>query len=123
MAKKIQGTTTLVTVLSSKGESTLVEYLDADGVLCRKYVPTNRVLHRFVADEVLECGIQYGYPWDEIVINFDMGQFAREMHNAELWTVEDVLKSPKTLTGVLRKVFEESFKTVLETALREKKRS
>lgn len=123
MAKKIQGSMTLVTVLSSKGASTLVEYLNADGVLCRKYVPANKVLDHFVADEILERGISYGFPWDEIEIRFDMQKFAVEMHNAELWTVEDVLKSPKKLTGVLRKVFEESFKTVLETALREKKRS
>lgn len=122
MAKKIQGTTTLVTVLSSKGSSTLVEYMDA-GVLRRKYVPTAKVLNGFVADDVLERGIPYGFPWDEIEIKFDMQQFATEMHNAELWTVEDVLKAPKKLTGVLRKIFEASFKTVLETAFREKKRS
>lgn len=123
MAKKIQGALTLVTVLSSKGESTLVEYFDTDGVLQRRYVPTKKVLDQFVSDDVLERGIPYGYPWEEILINFDMSKFAREMHNAELWTVEDVLRAPKKLTGVLRKVFEESFKTILETALREKKRS
>lgn len=122
MAKKIQGTTTLVTILSSKGSSTLVEYLDA-GILQRKYVPTAKVLNGFVADDVLERGIPYGFPWEEIEIKFDMQQFAVEMHNAELWTVEDVLKAPKKLTGVLRKIFEASFKTVLETAFREKKRS
>jgi hypothetical protein len=122
MAKKIQGTSTLVTILSSKGASTLVEYM-LDGVLQRKYVPTEKVLNQFVPDEVLARGIQYGFPWEEIVINFDMQQFATEMHNAELWTVEDVLKSPKKLTGVLRKIFEDSFKAVLETAVREKKRS
>lgn len=123
MAKKIQGTTTLVTILSSKGASTLVEYLNADGVLQRKYVPANKVLEEFVSDEILERGISYGFPWEEIVINFDMSQFAVEMHNAELWTVEDVLRAPKKLTGVLRKIFEASFKTILETAFREKKRS
>jgi len=122
MAKKIQGTSTLVTVLSSKGASTLVEYM-LDGVLQRKYVPTNKVLNQFVSDEVLARGIPYGFPWEEIVISFDMQQFANEMHNAELWTVEDVLKSPKKISGVLRKIFEDSFRTVLETAVREKKRS
>jgi len=121
--KKIQGATTLVTILSAKGESTLVEYLNIDGVLQRRYVPTKKIVDQFVADEVLERGIPYGFPWDEIVIDFDTSQFAREMHNAELWTAEDVLKSPKKLTGVLRKVFEKSFKAILETAQREKKRS
>jgi hypothetical protein len=71
----------------------------------------------------LERGIPYGFPWEEIEIKFDMQRFAIEMHNAGLWTVEDVLREPKTLTGVLRKIFEASFKTVLETAFREKKRS
>ena len=124
MAKKIQGATTLVTVVSAKGASTLVEYIDTDdGVLHRKYVPTAKLQNNFVGDDVLAQGIPYGYPWEEIVIHFNMQRFAVEMHNAELWTVEDVLKSPKQLTGVLRKIFEENFKSVLETALREKKRS
>jgi len=123
MAKKIQGDTTLVTVLSSKGESTLVEYLNTAGVLQRRYVPTKKVLEQFVADDVLERGIPYGFPWEEIKIEFDMQQFAIEMHNAELWTVEEVLHEQKKLTGVFRKIFETSFRAVLETALREKKRS
>jgi len=122
VAKKIQGASTLVTILSSQGASTLVEYM-ADGVLQRKYVPTSKVVDQFVDDKVLAQGIPYGFPWDEVVIHFDMQQFAVEMHNANLWTVEDVLKSPKALTGVLRKIFEDSFRTVLETAVREKKRS
>jgi len=85
-------------------------------------VPTDKVLNQFVDDQVLARGIPYGFPWEEIVINFNMQQFALEMHNADLWTVEDVLKNPKKVTGVLRKIFEDSFRTVLETALREKKR-
>lgn len=122
MAKKIQGATTLVTVISSKGASTLVEYLE-DGILRRKYVPADKVLDGFVADDVLERAIPHGFPWEEVEIKFDMQQFAIEMHNAGLWTVADVLREPKTLTGVLRKIFEASFKAVLETASREKKRN
>jgi hypothetical protein len=121
MAKKIQGASTLVTVLSTKGASTLVEYLK-DGVVHRKYVPTTKVSNQFVADEVLARGIPYGFPWEEIEISFDMRQFAIEMHNVDLWTVEDVLKAPKKVTGVLRKIFEQSFKAVLEAAVQEKKR-
>lgn len=123
MARKIQGARTLVTILDSKGASTLVEYLNADGVLCRKYVPSAKVENQLVADEILDRGIPYGFPWEEIVVSFDMAKFSQEMHNAELWTIEDVLRSPKKLTGVLRKIFEEPFKQVLQTALQEKKRS
>lgn len=119
--KKIQGTATLVVVRTIKGSSALVEYL-VDGVLFRKYVPANKIENQFVADSVLASGIPYGFPWEEISIDFDMQQFAIEMHNADLWTVEDVLRSPKKLTGVLRKIFENSFRTVLETAMQEKKR-
>lgn len=122
MAKKMQGTQTPITVLSTKGQSSLVEYLQ-DGVVCRRYIPSNKVLNRFVVDDVLERGIPYGFPWEEIEIKFDMQQFAVEMHNADLWTVDDVLRAPKKLTGVLRTIFENSFRTVLETAAREKKRS
>lgn len=123
MAKKIQGSLTFVTMLSTKGASTLVEWINDDGVLCRTYVPAAKFSNGFVADNVLASGIPYGFPWEEVEIKFDMQQFAIEMHNAGLWTVEDVLRQPKTLTGVLRKIFEASFKAVLETASREKKRS
>ena len=122
MAIKHQGSKTLVTVLSAKGASVLVEYLEND-VLRRKYVPANTLNERYVADSVLECGIPYGYPWEEIQIDFNAQQFAIEMQNAGLWTVEDVLREPNKLTGVLRKIFETSIRTVLETARREKKRS
>ena len=121
MAKKIMPTKTFVKVLSTQGASSLVEY-DQNGMLRRCYVPAHKVENNFVADTVLSSGIPYGFPWDEIVIEFDMQQFAIEMHNAELWTVEDVLKAPKKVTGVLRKIFEQSFKTILETAVQEKKR-
>lgn len=122
MTKKIQGEKTLVTILSSQGASTLTEYV-TDGVVYRKYVPTSKLEGNFIQDETLASGIPYGFPWDEIVIKFDPQKFAEAMHNAELWTVEDVLKSPAKLTGVLRKVFEQDFRKILETASSEKRRS
>lgn len=121
-AKKIQGAKTIVTILETKGKSTLVEYM-VDEMLYRKYVPTEKVLANFVEDEVLASGINYGFPWEEMDIKFDMRRFAIEMQNAELWTAQDVLKSPQKLTGVLRKVFEEDFKAILQTAVQEQKRS
>lgn len=122
MTTKPQVATTHVTVIATKGASTLVEYLQGD-LLQRKYVPASLVANRFVANDVLERGIPYGYPWDEIDLQFDGRQFAVEMINAGLWTVEDVLKEPKKLTGVLRRLFETQIKAVLEAALQEKKRS
>jgi hypothetical protein len=121
MPKKLPPTSTFVTVLSSQGASSLVQY-EIDGVLKRCYVPAHKVENSFVLDTVLASGIPYGFPWEEVQIHFDMQLFSREMHNADLWTAEDVLRSPKKVTGVLRKIFEDNFRAVLETAVREKKR-
>jgi hypothetical protein len=121
MAKKQQGAKTLVTIITSKGDSLLVEYM-LDGVLYRKYVPTHKLEGNFISDEVLEAGIPYGYPWEEMDIKFDMQEFAVQMHNADLWTAADLLKAPKKLTGVLRKLFESQFKEILKEAENENKR-
>lgn len=111
---------TFVSVISSKGKSSLVEYVEA-GIAYRVYVPAHQVKERLVSNEILASGIPYGHPWDEIKIDFDMKQFLSEMHNANLWTVEDVLRSPAKVTGVLRKVFEPSLKAILETAKQAKR--
>lgn len=121
MVKKIQGNKTLVTIVTMKDHSLLVEYFEND-ILTRKYVPVSKLEGNYIADDVLASGIQYGYPWEEMDIVFDMKLFAVEMHNAELWTVDDLLKTPNKLTGVLRKLFERQFKEILKTAENDKKR-
>lgn len=123
MAKKIQGALTVVTLIGQKGASALVEFLDANGVLCRKYVPLAKIENSMVADETLAAGIPYGIAWNEISLEFDAEKFAVEMHNADLWTANDVLRNPKKVSAVLRKILESGLKELLEMSRQEEKRS
>ena len=120
--KKIQGERTLVTVVSQKGDSTLVQFID-NGVLNRKYVPTDKVDGNMVDDQVLLRAIPYGYPWEDIVLTFDSLKFANEMRNVELWTVEDALKNPQKLWSALRATLAVNLSEILEVAKNETKRS
>ena len=120
MSKKIQGAKTPVTILRQKDNSTLVQYVD-DGVLTRKFVPTAKVSDNLVPDEVLEQGISYGYPWEEIELKFDVQKFANELRNIDVWTVEDALKNPQKLWSALRAAMADNLSTILVTAMNEKK--
>lgn len=121
MAKKITPTQTFVTVINTQGASALVEY-ESNGLIERKYVPINKINNGFVSDEVLASGIPYGYPWRELDFSFDMALFEKEMHNADLWTPADVQANPKKVTGVLRTIFEDHLRAVLDAANQERKR-
>jgi len=119
--KKIQGSKTFVTTIRTKGNSALVQYVD-DGVLTRKYVPAAKVFSDgLVADDVLEQGIQYGYPWEELSLAFDMQKFTNELRNADVWTVEDMLRTPQKLHSALNAAFADNIRNILEFAKQEKK--
>lgn len=119
---KMQGNNTLIKVIQSKGQSTLVEFIH-DGVSIRKFVPSDEVINGMVADQVLERAIPYGYPWSEISLTFDANMFEREMHNRELWTIEEALRNPKKLKSAIDATLASQLSSVLQIAHSEKKRS
>jgi len=118
--KKIQGSKTFVTTIRTKGNSALVQYVD-DGVLTRKYVPAAKVSDGLVPDEVLEQGIAYGYPWEEVELEFDSHQLADEMHQVDLWTVEEVLRNPQKVQAALNAILANGLSKILDIARNEKK--
>lgn len=116
----IQSKRTLVTVITRKDNSTLVQYVEA-GVLTRRYVPTKKVDNNYVEKDVLEQGIPFGYPWREMELKFDGMKFENEMHNVGLWTAQDVLKSPQKLWSALQATLADNLSTILELAKEDSK--
>ena len=106
---------TNVTVVSKKGETALVQYM-LDGVLNRKYIPVKELGNGYVLDTVLDKGIPYGHPWDEINLTFDSNRFAHEMRQVGLWTVEDAMKSPQKLWSALNATLSDNVSNILKTA-------
>ncbi len=109
-----------VTVIRQAGASTLVQYIQ-DGALMRRIVPAAEVIDNAVAEQVLAAGIPYGFPWEEIQMVFDMQKFVNELHQIDIWTAEDLLKSPQKLWSALRAALADSLSNVLEIARNEHK--
>lgn len=112
---------TRVTLVNRKGKSVLVEYVEA-GAVHRRYVPIVEVHDGAVENEVLERGIVYGFPWEEIELKFNADRFAKEMHDVGIWTIEDALLNPKNLWSALRATLAENLTEILTIASGEKKR-
>lgn len=108
-----------VTVILRKDNSTLVQYVE-DGLLTRKYVPTDEVKGNLVAHQVLLQGIPFGYPWEDLEMKFDAQKFANEMRNVGLWTLQDVLVSPQKVWSALRATLAVNLSTILELSKSEK---
>jgi len=111
---------TQITIVSQTDESRLVQYTQ-DGVLLRCTVPASQVADNLVPDQVLAAGIPYGYPWQDIPLTFDMQKFVNELHQADVWTAEDLLRSPKKLSAALHAALAENLSNVLEIARNEHK--
>lgn len=109
-----------VNLLNTKGQSSLVEYVEND-VRRRVYIPADLVKDGFVSSQELSRGIPYGYPWEEISFNVGGVHLAEQMQAQGLWTIEDVLKNPKKLRSALNAVVTAQLSEILTIAHREKK--
>jgi hypothetical protein len=78
-----------VEVISAKGKTTLVKYLDGDFPR-RVYIPTNKISDGKVEEHFLAKGLPYGLPWEKIKLPKITGEdFALELHRQGIWTAED----------------------------------
>lgn len=111
-----------VKIIKDAGKSVLVEYVD-DGQLMRKTVPAHMIRNNQVYTEVLSQGIPFGYPWEEIEIEFNAQKFANELHNLNIWNVEDLLNNPRSVLSALNAGFAGNIAKILDIAKIEKKES
>lgn len=120
MTKKI--TRTCVTVIQRDGEAVLVRY-QLDGAEKRVFIPVSELGDGYVLDDVLVQAVEYGYPWQECNLVLDAQRFETEMHNAGLWTAEDVLRNPQGLFTALNATFAPVVSEILTLAKQDKRRS
>lgn len=113
-------TRTKTDLVRKKGASALVQYQDGN-ILKRVYIPVDEFGDGHVLDDVLESGIPYGYPWEDLDVTFDGARFANELHNLDVWTVEDALNNPQKLWSALRATLSDNINEILTVASQEKK--
>ena len=83
--------TVAVRVVARKDESALVEW-EAEGDLCRAYVPASKVEADRCDEDTLAAGIPYGVPWEDLI---DLSALTPEsigvrLRRREIWTAADV---------------------------------
>lgn len=87
-------------IIAQAGAVALVQWKD-DGALQRTYVPTAEIVKGRCAVDVLNAGIPYGAPWEEILekilstrpITADALADSLRAHN--IWTGKDVESNPR----------------------------
>ena len=111
-----------VDVISIKGESVLVQFVD-DGKLLRRYVPASKLAilkndatHGLVHASVLSYAIPYGFAWEDVTLEFDTIKFANELRNLGIWTAADALKNPNGLWSALRAGLADTLSKILVEA-------
>lgn len=84
-------------------------------------MPSPSVNNGYVMENVIDQGIPYGYPWEDLSMTFDAEKLANELHQAGVWTAEDALKFPQKVSAALNATYADNIKQVLEIAQAEKK--
>lgn len=80
-----------VRLVAHKDGSALVEWIDADGMYRRAYVPMDKLDKGTVASKVLAKGIPHGLPWEKwIEITVTPEQIANELRRQGVWGWEDI---------------------------------
>ena len=119
--KLVVNSRTAVKVISKKEKTALVEYFQDDD-LHRRYIPANEIGDGNVLDEVLQQGIPYGYPWEEIELKFDAKKLSYEMHKVGIWTEADALKFSHKVWSALNATYAVDISKILKVASLENRR-
>lgn len=92
-----------VRVIERRGGSCLVEWV-AGGEAHRAFIPPEAWAPEGVTATVLERGVPYGVPWQDIRLpGGDLpAALARELHNAGIWTRQDLVRNQRAAMGAVQ---------------------
>ena len=109
-----------VEIISTKGKTTLVKYLDGD-IPRRVYIPTSKISEGKAEERLLAKGLSYGLPWEKIKLPEITGEdFARALHNQNIWTAEDCRSNPKGKRAAIIHLYSPLFLALTEFLHEEK---
>ena len=113
-----------VKMLERRGETVLLEWADGDETK-RGYLPASVVIPETaeialaVSASELPLAAPYGVPWAAL-LQVDPSDFSerlqKALHNANLWTFDDVMKNPNSVIGAIQVALGVSMATVALTA-------
>ena len=82
-----------VRVVEQRDKSALVEW-EAEGDLCRAYVPAAKIEGGQCDEDTLAAGIRYGVPWEDILGEMPSGEtVGKQLRRHGIWTRADIEKN------------------------------
>ena len=91
-----------VKIVEEKGKSALVEW-QAEGDLCRAYVPVSKTEGGKCDEDTLGIAIPYGVPWEDLIGPVTTETVGKELRRRGIWTSADI---EKNMQGVRRAISE-----------------
>lgn len=83
-----------VVALKVAGGSALVEWVE-NGEVRRGYLPTNKVREgALLPPTELKRALPYGVRWEKVKLIADPQRLAKELHDRDIWTYDDLVKNP-----------------------------
>lgn len=95
-----------VQIMARDGETVLVQWTDADGLM-RCYVPAMEIdASNMVSESVLGKGVECGVDWAELAereFKFTPVRLRHELRRAGIWNAADVMANPKTVFAAVQR--------------------
>lgn len=105
-----------VKVIKTEGKAVVVEAV-LQGKVERRIVPEGRVSDGVISEQDFESGIDYGLPFDEFICAIDItGQLQVALHNADIWTLEDLYSKGRQAIGALQAVYGVELARIIQAA-------
>lgn len=89
-------------IIKRQGQASLIEFIDENGRLSRVVVPQGKEND----PDVLEEGIPYGIPWEDIFFPQTTPQIvADELRRRGIWTIEDLQANRSAALGAIQTAY------------------
>lgn len=87
------------------GKSGVYEW-QVKGVVKRGILPVDKVIDGKIDQELMEAAAPYGVPWADMPIKqFTGEQFEKALHEADIWTDEQLRKNAQKVIGALQALY------------------
>jgi len=94
-----------VQVLSLKDKTSLVSYMNG-AILCKVYVPTDKISGGQVEEGVLDKGLKYGIPFEKVELPEITGEaLSEELHKHNIWTAEEYRSNPNGVRAAINQLY------------------
>lgn len=107
-------------LIQSEDKTSLVE-AKVDGQMVRVFIPTHKLTPDELPVSLLNAGIPYGVPFEEIFEAQASGEaVAKAMHDNGVWTVEDMRNRPEDAIAALQAAYRLDFAMLIKAAEEQK---